>query len=166
MLAIALFGCECWCLTVVMWQRLRCFHAQCLRVMNRVTRKHTWNHRISTQNLGQRLGLESIEVYVARRQARWLGRVARMDFDTRLPRRMLSSWVRSKRPKGAPHMTYGRSVHKSLAWLNIDMRGDEWPKRAADRVAWRAAINGWIGRDAGRCFDASTIKALRPLEPN
>ena len=30
--------------------------------MCRVTRKHTWDHRISTQELGQRLGLDSIDV--------------------------------------------------------------------------------------------------------
>ena len=37
-LSIGLFGCECWCLTEVLWRRLRCFHAQCLRAMCHVTR--------------------------------------------------------------------------------------------------------------------------------
>ena len=41
-LSILLFGCEAWCLTEVLMQRLRVFHAQCARAMCRVTRKHTW----------------------------------------------------------------------------------------------------------------------------
>ena len=89
-LSIGIFGCECWCLTEVLRRRLRCFHAQCMRGMCRVTRKHTWDHHISTQELAQRLGLESIDMYVARRQARWAGHVRRMPFD-RMPRKMLSS---------------------------------------------------------------------------
>ena len=112
-LAILLYGCECWCLTEELLSRLRVFHAQCLRVMSRVTRKHTRAHHISTQALGQELGLDSIDFYVTRRQLRWAGHVARMPFE-RLPRRMLSSWVPSRRPVGAPQMTYGRTLRKGL----------------------------------------------------
>ena len=55
--------------------------------MCRVTRLHTWRNHISTQELGQLMGIDSIDTYIYRRQLRWLGHVARMDFD-RLPRRM------------------------------------------------------------------------------
>ena len=74
-LAILLYGCECWCLTEELYDRLRIFHAQCLRTMSRVTRKHTREHNISTQALGQELGLDSIDFYVTRRQLRWAGHV-------------------------------------------------------------------------------------------
>ena len=47
-LSILLYGCECWCMTEVLQQRLRVFHAQCLRAMCRVTRKHTWEHHITS----------------------------------------------------------------------------------------------------------------------
>eukprot|EP00966_Prymnesium_polylepis_P087346 2021522-Prymnesium_polylepis.1 len=53
---------------------------------------HVWKQHITTQELGQRLGFDSIDTYIARRQLRWLGHVSRMDYETRLPRRMLSSW--------------------------------------------------------------------------
>ena len=43
-----------------------------LRDMCRVTRKHVWDHHISTQELGQRLGLETIDFYISRRQLRWV----------------------------------------------------------------------------------------------
>ena len=77
-LSVLLYGSECWSLTEELLQRLRVFHAQCLRGMCRVTRKHTWEHHISTQELGQRLGLSlnSIDYYVARRQLCWLGHVS------------------------------------------------------------------------------------------
>ena len=141
-LAIGLFGCECWCLTEALWRELRCFHAQCLRAMCRVTRKHTWDHRVSTQELGQRLDLESIDAYVARRQARWLGHVSRMPWE-RLPRKMLSAWVPSAvRPKGAPRMTYGRSMKKSLTRLGIPF--DSWPQLAADRQGWHATTTSRV----------------------
>ena len=43
-----------------------------------------------------------------------------MDFDRRLPRRMLSSWVPHSRPTGAPTMTYGRSLGKALDHYHLD----------------------------------------------
>ena len=138
-LAIGLFGSEVWCLTEALWGRLRVFHNQCLRAMCRVTRKHTWDHHISSQELGQRLGIECIEHYVDLRQLRWLGHVARMPWE-RAPRRMLSCWVQHARPHGAPEMTYGRSIAKAMKRRGIDF--DTWPELASDRTAWYSAIGG------------------------
>ena len=81
--------------------------------------------------------LVSADFYVARRQLGWLGHVARMDY-SRLPRRMLSCWVAHQRPRGAPRMTYGRSVRKALDTFNLDP--NKWPELAADRLAWRAML--------------------------
>jgi hypothetical protein len=46
--------------------------------MCRVTRKHVWDHYITTQELGQRLGVETIDTYINRRQLRWTDHVRRM----------------------------------------------------------------------------------------
>ena len=108
-LSILLFGCEGWCLTEALVQRLRAFHGQCVRAMCRVTRTHTWRHHITSEELRERLSLDSIDYYVARRQLRWLGHVSRMNFE-RLPRRMLSSWVPHKRPVGAPRFTMAKAM--------------------------------------------------------
>jgi hypothetical protein len=78
--SISLYGCETWSLTEQQLGRLRVMQAQHFRAMSRVTRKHAWTHHISTQELGRQLGLDSIDMYVARRQARWLGHVRRMPF--------------------------------------------------------------------------------------
>ena len=146
MLSIALYGSECWCLPEPLLERLRVFHAQCLRAMCRVTRVHTWRCHISTQELGQLMGIDSIDTYIYRRQLRWLGHVARMPFDERTPRRMLSSWVAHPRPRGAPPMTYGRSIERALDAFHIDRR--DWPRLAADRTTWRETLRcghppGW-----------------------
>ena len=138
-LSILLYGSEAWLITSRMLQRLRVFHASCLRVMHGVTRTDTWKQRISTRSLAQELQLDSMDNYVYRRQLRWVGHVRRMPFD-RLPRRMLSSWVASKRQPSGQLMTYGRSVYKALDNFNIDHAS--WHTLAADRPTWRAAIHG------------------------
>ena len=137
-LSILIYGSESWCLTEVLYNRVRRFHARCARAMCRVTMKHVRKHRISTTQLLERLGIESIDTYIARRQARWAGHVARMDMG-RLPRKMLSSWVRHPRPTGAPQFTYARGLHKALRRLGIDR--DSWHESAQDREQWRATTN-------------------------
>ena len=111
-LSISLYGSECWSLTESLRRQLRVMQAHHFRVMSRITRTHAWQQHISTQQLGQELGIPSdasVDHCLARRQLRWGSGppVSRMDFDRRLPRRMLSSWVPHSRPTGAPTMTYG-----------------------------------------------------------
>ena len=77
-----------------------------------------------------------------RRQLRWLGHMSRMDFESRLPRRMLSSWLPHRRPTGAPTMTYGRSVSKALAHFHVDPA--RWHELAADRTAWRRMLKDGV----------------------
>mmetsp|Transcript_58941 Transcript_58941/g.155009 ORF Transcript_58941/g.155009 Transcript_58941/m.155009 type:complete len:113 (+) Transcript_58941:512-850(+) len=61
-----------------------------------------------------------------------------MDYKTRLPRRMLSSWVTQRRPVGAPSMTYGRSAFKALSQFQVNSAC--WYELAADRSAWRETL--------------------------
>lgn len=86
---------------------------------SRITLKHSWEHHISTQHLQQELGLASMDTYITRRQLRWLGHVRRMPFE-RLPRRMLSSWIPSARPTGAPRMAYKCAMYKALKKFHIE----------------------------------------------
>ena len=154
--SITYFGCDCWSLTEAMLQQLRGMQAHHVRVMAGVTRRDMWDGHISTQELQQRLGLQTVDFYVTRRQLRYLGHVRRMP-SHRLPRRMLSSWVPHKRPVGAPVMTYGRSIRKALSKFDIDP--ETWPQLAADRTAWRATLHlgypairrsGRIARQSGQ----------------
>ena len=134
-LAILLYGSECWSLTEKLFNKLRVFHARCVRAMCRVTRLHTRLHRIRTVDLMKRVNLNSIDAYITRRQLRWLGHVARKD-KVRMPRKLLTSWVRHKRPRGAPEFTYGRGVTKALK--KVDVGKDQWYSLAQDRSVWRS----------------------------
>ena len=136
-LSILLYGCESWCLTEALFHKLRLFHHQCVRAMCRVNRYHTCVHRIRTSELLARVELHSIDTYVTKRQLRWAGHIARMDF-SRLPRKMLSAWVRNKRPRGCPQFTYGRGLRKSLQKAAIDT--SHWFELCMDRVSWRSLI--------------------------
>ena len=137
-LTILLYGSECWSLTEKLYNRLRAFHHRCIRSMCRVTRLHTRKHLISNAELLERTDLQPIDSYISKRQLRWAGHVARMPND-RLPRKMLSCWVNNKRPRGAPQMTYGRSLKKSLKKAKIP--STNWHELAQDRAKWRELIN-------------------------
>ena len=137
-LSILLYGSECWCLTEVLYNKLRRFDRQCVRAMRRVTLKHTFAHRISDSELREKMGLETLDVYITRRQLGWGGHVARMPF-FRLPRRMLSSWVYARRPTGSPQFTYARGLRKALIKAGIDP--ETWHDDAQAQGAWRARIN-------------------------
>ena len=137
MIAILLYGSESWCLTEVLFHRLRLFHNQCVRAMKRVNRTHSRQHRISDEDLRRQMGVRTIDEYITRRQLSWAGTVARMSFD-RLPRKMLSSWVFTPRPPGAPQFTYARGLHKALAKAQIPR--DSWHAQAQDRASWRLPI--------------------------
>ena len=141
-MSTTLYGCECWSLTEPLSHRLRVMQAQHFRAMSRITRKHAWDHHISTQQLGRELGIPSIDHLIARRQLRYAGHISRMDFDHRLPRRMLSSWVPHSRPAGAPTMTYGRSLGRALDHFWLDR--ERWHELAADRSAWRAMLRAGV----------------------
>ena len=136
-LSILLYASESWCLTEKLFRQLRNFHARCLRAMCRVTRWHTRHQHISTNELLMRLGLSSIDIYTVRRQLRWAGHVSRMQIN-RVPRKLLSSWVRHKRPQGSPQFTYGRALKKSLRIANIDIQ--TWFVSARNRDSWRNII--------------------------
>jgi hypothetical protein len=120
--------------------------------MCRVTRTHTWEARISTWELTQELGLESIDVYVKRRLLRFVGHIARMPFD-RTPRRMLSSWVAAPRPSGGQLMTYGRSVFKALDAFGID------------HSSWSTLAQWIVPHGAGRSTANCSPKGHRDVPP-
>ena len=85
------------------------FHNRCVRSMSRVTVTKCYNFRFSNNELLRRLNLRKINEHITKRQLRWAGHVARMDFD-RLPRKMIPPWVCNKHPIGAPEFTYGRDL--------------------------------------------------------
>lgn len=140
-LPIALYGSETWCLTEKLFNLLRMFHRNCIRAMCRVNLLHVRRYRISNEELLDRIGLLSIDSYITKRQLSWAGHVARMNFD-RLPRKMLSSWVRCNRPRGSPEFTYGRGLEKCMKKANVPV--NNWFYLAQDRFTWKRMVNGIV----------------------
>ena len=136
-LAILLYGAETWSLTEVLFNRLRTFHAQCVRAMCLVTKRMTWKEHISTEDLEKKLGMQSIDVYVYRRQLAWLGHVSRMGFE-RIPRKLLSAWVNAPRAACGVEMTYGRALGKAFRYAGLDQ--ETWHVQAQDKLAWRTML--------------------------
>ena len=137
-LPVLLYGSHTWCLREKDLNQLRMFQARCLRAMCRVTRIHTREHRISTKDLLERVGITPIDNLVSINQLKWSGHVMRMT-EERLPRKMISSWVKEPRPKGAPQSTYGRGLYKALAKVHLTRH--DWHEKAKDREIWRDMID-------------------------
>ena len=62
-----------------------------VRIHRRLDLVGCLGHNITNQELLDRLGLQTMDTYLARRQLQWLGHVWRMDW-TRLPRKLLTAW--------------------------------------------------------------------------
>ena len=105
-LPIPRYGTECWCLTERRLCKLRNFHRQCVRKMCNMTRLHTKILHIKTTDLLESLLLDPIVLFICKRHLRWEGHVFRVPWN-RLPRKKLTSWVRSLRLRGCPKVTYG-----------------------------------------------------------
>ena len=136
-LSILLYGSEVWCLREDLFQRLRCFHHRCCRIMCRITMAHTIRHHISSADLLEKLGLSPLDTYYHRRLLRWAGHVSRMPM-SRAPRQLLTGWVAHKRPIGCPQMTWGRTLKKALVRNNLPGDSKTWSSLAADREHWRS----------------------------
>ncbi len=78
-LNVFLFGCESWCLTADLVGTLASWHHARLREMCRVSMHKAWTHRITPDELYERIGIKSIEYYIRVSTLRWVGHVARMD---------------------------------------------------------------------------------------
>ena len=107
-------------------RELQRFHHDCVRAMCRVNLSHTRRRRITMHTLLSEVGVRQLRWYYETRLQltrllRWVGHVVRMPID-RLPRKMLTAWVPSKRVLGCPRMTYGRTVKKALMNCGI------WPR--------------------------------------
>lgn len=135
-LTILLHGSECWSLREDLYDRLRVFHNRCVRTLCRVKMRQVRRHRIKQDTLNARVGLQSLDYYYSTRLLRWAGHVSRMPWH-RTPRKLLTSWVRHKRPVGAPSMTFGRTLNKALKSAGISTLAATWMREAQDRNAWR-----------------------------
>ena len=118
---------------------LRNWHNKRIREMCRVTMCQTFVHSITSRSLQQRTGVFELPHYLASRTLLWAGHVARMP-KSRLPKRLMLSWVREPRLAGGQEMTYGRSLERHLEHFDISTTFTEWATLAQDRAAWHKLV--------------------------
>ena len=94
---------------------------------------------ITSAELQKRIGIWDLDYYVGRRTLQWVGHVVRMD-KSRLPRRLLTAWVREPRPEFGQEMSYGRSLERWLKLFDLPLRYTEWATLAQDRAEWARLI--------------------------
>lgn len=168
-LSVLLYGSECWALRRAEEIKLVRFHNRCLRTMCRVNRRTQFVWHIRSADLEKRLGLSSMEHYIAARVLRWAGHVVRME-QHRLPRKLLFSWVEAPRKSGGQEMTLGtrlkRTIEETMKAVDGNIRrivtgsAIEGGRRAGTGV-------GWVGvakrRDDWAAFVAkATVKFREP----
>ena len=73
-------------------------------------------HRISSKELGERIGIVEIEGIIADRFLRWIGHVVRMEQD-RLPRKLLSSWMLGRTKQSLPNGSKTEVLQTHLDWV-------------------------------------------------
>ena len=103
---------------------LRNWHNKRIRKMCRVTMHQVELYGITSVELQKRIGIWDLDYYVGRRTLQWVGHVVRMD-KSRLPRRLLTAWVREPRPDFGQEMSYGRSLERWLKLFDLPLRFTE-----------------------------------------
>ena len=116
-------------ITAPMRRKIQSFHNRCSRIMCGINMWHVKEQHIKTDSVLEQLGLRSVGIYMARRRLRWLGHVRRMDW-SRLPRKLLSSWVYQARPLGRPRKRWAGSIEDDiktarLTISNLHEKGNE-----------------------------------------
>ena len=95
---------------------------------------------IKTCTILEELGLRSVDIYMVRRRLRWLGHVRRMDW-SRLPRKLLSSWVYQARPIGRPHFRWAESIEADLKMAGQKITKWHEQAKTENKQDWKKMID-------------------------
>lgn len=141
-LAVLLYGSECWTVRQQDLRALETFHLRCLRSMLRVTRSRQIAEHITSLIVRQRWGDRlMVADHIALRRLRWLGHVYRMA--DRIPRQMMFGSLSPKRPRCKPLKRWKDVIHADLATIGAT---NKWTKTAVDREQWRTLCHDGIAR--------------------
>ena len=76
---------------------------------------------------------------MARRRLRWLGHVRRMDW-SRLPRKLLSSWVYQARPLGRPRKRWAESIEYDIKTAGLTFSNWHAKANEENKLEWKNRI--------------------------
>jgi hypothetical protein len=138
-LAVVLYGCETWSLTVKEEQRLRVFENRVLRRIfgpkrDKATGQWKGLHNEERNDL---YSSPNIIRVIKSRRMRWAGNVACMG-EKRGAYRILVGRPKGRRPLGRPRRRWEDNIKIDLQEVGWGM---DWIELAQDRDRWRALVN-------------------------
>ena len=146
-LAMLLYVAEIWLISAEMERELCTCYRRWIRCMARVNRLNSRKLRLPSETLEQQLQVENMQHYTDQRMLGWAGHVARMD-ETRMPRKLLTSYADTKRKVGGQALTYGRMLSKAMKRKGIK---NDWITVAKHRSFWRCQTQLSTQKNARRC---------------
>ena len=126
-----LYGSEIWALKQDEIQRLESWQNRCLRYMLRI--RYKTHGYVSGSELRKKCRLRTIEACLRTNRLRWFGHAARMSPE-RIPRKMITGHLGSKRPPGRPRANWRQVITEDLK--SVD-GVEDYPLMVKDRDAWR-----------------------------
>mgnify|MGYP007071599789 CR=1 FL=1 len=129
------YGSETWAMTVELSNRLERTEMRMVRWMCGVSLRD----RVSSEELRERMGIESVSDVVKRSRLRWLGHVLRKD-DGDWVKTCMSLEVEGARGRGRPRMTWSQVVERDMR--ECGLKRDD----AQDRGKWRKLSWGTTGQ--------------------
>jgi hypothetical protein len=137
-LAVVLYGCETWSLTLREEQRLRVFENRVLRIFGPKGDEVAGEGRqLHNEELNDLYSSPNIIRVIKSRRMRWAGHVARTGAK-RGAYRILVGRHEGRRPLGRPRRRWEDNIKMDLQEVGWGM---DWIELAQDRDRWRAPVN-------------------------
>ena len=120
--------------------RLEAFHHKSIRKILGINMHQVKEERIKNETIREKfLGIRPIADFIAERQLRWIGKLARMD-ENRLPKQLMTAWCDKPRPRGRPQQTirncYVKAIQRILPSVSESALTSEWIHLAEDKQQW------------------------------
>ena len=129
-------GSEIWSPSADEVQRLESWQKRCLRYMLGI--RYSTHGHVPYNEVLQRCKLPKIATRLRESRLRWFGHAARMSED-RLPRKMLTARLGTKRPVGRPRKSWRQVIKTDLEAIDCF---ETYPAEVQDRDSWRVKIKG------------------------
>ena len=148
-----LFGSEIWSPSKDEVQRLESWQKRCLRYLLGI--RYSTHGNVSYSELLQRCRLPKIETRLRENRLRWFGHAARMSED-RLPRKMLTARLGTRRPVGKPRKSWRQVITEDLKLIDCL---ETYPEEVQNRDSWRVKIKGPYRQSPARPLRRSTRRS-------
>ena len=119
-LAVLLYGSECWTPLRRHARKLNSFHHRCIRTILGISNQEQWAKRITCTEIRRKWGdCETASDKITKRRLQWLGHLARM-LDTRIPKATFFGWLSQPRPRSGPKRRWKDVIRRDLKDINMD----------------------------------------------